>query len=392
MPLEKLLAFTKDVSDLSDKPNSSMTAAEVKAWFDAAPDEVRVYLNQLIDNLQSVVDGDSGADNVGTTNITGLNGATVQALLESLKALDDENRAYLLSQINGVVLGQIPDETITHNKFSPTNKSVVPHGTTTGVANAYAVNLNPAPSSYFEGMAVSVTMNVDSTGPSTLNVNGLGPIPLKKDNGLDKTNFKKNGVYTFRYNSMTVNFILQGEGGEYGTAEDAQVLAGYTVGRETGVVSGTMVNNGSGNIQASETTDIIIPVGYYNGGKVLTPRVVAGGVLIYDRQGLSGFNNVRTKKMEVLITKPGVYRVTMTIRTTDPATTTGQAQIYVNDIAVGINRTGTSASDTTFTEDITVNVNDKLQLYTNTTGIGANCPMTLKLYIQSMNPTVTVIL
>lgn len=118
MPLQKLTAFTKKVADLADKPNATMTAAEVKAQFDAAPDEVRQYLNQLIDALQSTTDGDSGADNIKATPIAGLTGDTVQAILESLKALDDSNRAYLQSQINGVVLGQIPDGTITQEKLA----------------------------------------------------------------------------------------------------------------------------------------------------------------------------------------------------------------------------------------------------------------------------------
>lgn len=116
--LDKLLSFTKKVQDLADKPNSTMSAAEVKAQFDAAPDELRLAFNQLIDDLQSVVDGDSGADNIGASAITGLTGTTVQSLLESLKGLDDTNRAYLLSQIQNTVLGQIPDGTITLEKLA----------------------------------------------------------------------------------------------------------------------------------------------------------------------------------------------------------------------------------------------------------------------------------
>ncbi|AYC29642.1 hypothetical protein [Paenisporosarcina cavernae] len=118
MPLQKLNAFTKKVQDLADKPNATMTAAEVKAQFDAAPDEVRVYLNQLIDALKSTAEGDSGADNISVTAIADIAGTTVQELLESLKALDDSNKAYLLGQIQGIVLGQIPDNSITLEKLA----------------------------------------------------------------------------------------------------------------------------------------------------------------------------------------------------------------------------------------------------------------------------------
>lgn len=106
MPLEKLNAFTKKVSDLADKPNATMTAAEVKAWFDAAPDEVRIYLNKVIDSLQSVADGDSGADSIGVTPIA-TSPSNVQGMFEWLKL-----------QIDELVLGVIPDGNITPDKLS----------------------------------------------------------------------------------------------------------------------------------------------------------------------------------------------------------------------------------------------------------------------------------
>jgi hypothetical protein len=79
---EKLVSFTKKVADLADRP--SLNSAELKNQFDAAPDEVRVYLNKLIDALKSTTAGDSGAKNTGASVITGLEGTDVQALLESL--------------------------------------------------------------------------------------------------------------------------------------------------------------------------------------------------------------------------------------------------------------------------------------------------------------------
>lgn len=112
MPLEKLKAFTKKVADLADKPNSTMTAAELKAHFDAAPDELRVYFNHMIDALQSVVDGDSGADSISATPIA-TSPSNVQGILEWLKL-----------QIDGLVLGVIPDGNITPDKlsFNPATK------------------------------------------------------------------------------------------------------------------------------------------------------------------------------------------------------------------------------------------------------------------------------
>lgn len=98
MPLEKLNSFNKKVSDLADKP--LMTSAELKAQFDAAPDEVRVYLNKLIDSLLKTTSGDSGAKNIGATGINGLTGSNVQALLESLKAEQDRLAIGNIQNIN----------------------------------------------------------------------------------------------------------------------------------------------------------------------------------------------------------------------------------------------------------------------------------------------------
>jgi hypothetical protein len=79
---QKLESFTQQVSDLADKP--SLNPTELKAMFDAAPDEVRVYLNQLIDALKLTTAGDSGAKNIGVTSISGLDGTNIQTVIESI--------------------------------------------------------------------------------------------------------------------------------------------------------------------------------------------------------------------------------------------------------------------------------------------------------------------
>lgn len=106
MPFQKLNVFSKKVSDLSDKPNETMTTAQVKAQFDAAPEEVRLYLNQLIDVLQSTEIGDSGADNIKLTPID-TSPDTIRGALIWLK-----------EQINVAQLGQITDGSITDEKLS----------------------------------------------------------------------------------------------------------------------------------------------------------------------------------------------------------------------------------------------------------------------------------
>lgn len=255
MPLTKLTGFTKKIGDLPDKPTpGSMTAAELKAYYDSSPEELRLAFNKLIDDLQVIVDGGSGADNIGVTSIAGLTGGTVQSLLEALKVSDDENRAYLLAQIQGAVVGQIPDGTITDVKLSNDPADIkqgfaahkadylkhTGYAVATGSANAYVATLNPALSAYAEGVSLRLKVNVANTGASTVNVNGLGTKAIKKSNGNDVAsgNLKAGSVYTLAYDGTS--FILQGEGGEYGTAVASDVLTGKTIGTEDGIVSGTL--------------------------------------------------------------------------------------------------------------------------------------------------------
>ncbi|MEH7355690.1 hypothetical protein V7150_19360 [Neobacillus drentensis] len=86
---EKLESFTKSVSSLPDEAVFN-SAAEGKAAFDWAPEELRVTLNKLIDAIEKTEAGDSGAKNTGVSTISGLTGNDVQTILEQLtpKKLD----------------------------------------------------------------------------------------------------------------------------------------------------------------------------------------------------------------------------------------------------------------------------------------------------------------
>ena len=98
--------FTFKHSSQVDNISSVYTAAEIKTYYDSRGVELRTFINALVGILNSVTDGSSGADNIGTTTISGLSGNTVQALLEALKTAIDE-----------AVLGQIPDNTLTTAKY-----------------------------------------------------------------------------------------------------------------------------------------------------------------------------------------------------------------------------------------------------------------------------------
>jgi hypothetical protein len=87
MSFNKLNAFTKKVADAADQLTGN--PAEAKALFDAAPEELRTYFNNLVDALKSSASGDSGAKNLGASGISGLTGNDVQTLLQNLKTIVD---------------------------------------------------------------------------------------------------------------------------------------------------------------------------------------------------------------------------------------------------------------------------------------------------------------
>ncbi|WP_106766821.1 phage tail protein [Paenibacillus faecalis] len=116
------------------------------------------------------------------------------------------------------------------------------YGESTNSGNAYSVTPSPVPSALESGLRVTVKINAANTGSATLNVNGLGAKTIKKSNGktLSSGNLKKDSIYTFVYDGVS-SFILQGEGGEYGTATAADVADGKTIGTENGIVTGTLI-------------------------------------------------------------------------------------------------------------------------------------------------------
>lgn len=113
------------------------------------------------------------------------------------------------------------------------------YGTTAGTATAYTLTLNPVPPALVAGLCVAVKVHVTSGANPTINVNGLGAKAIKKAEG-NSVSLVSGGVYTMRYDGTA--FILQGEGGEYGTASASQVLTGYSIGTANGIVAGTMPN------------------------------------------------------------------------------------------------------------------------------------------------------
>lgn len=171
-------------------------------------------------------------------------------------------------------------------------------GDTAGVANAYTLALNPAPSAYVKGMGIVVKIHTANTGASTINVSALGSVGIvdSKGSALTAGKLRTGGVYALRHDGT--NFQLQGEGGEYGTAGAEQTLEGYTLGTSNGVVNGTMHNNAGIQVMNPSSLypqglNFIIPKGYYDGIddtiRTIDPNFTSGNI-VKDKKlfGLTG--------------------------------------------------------------------------------------------------------
>lgn len=57
------------------------------------------------------------------------------------------------------------------------------YGVDTGTANAIVANISPAIASYTQGMTYRITINATNTGPTTVNLNGIGAVNVKLNDG-----------------------------------------------------------------------------------------------------------------------------------------------------------------------------------------------------------------
>ena len=153
-----LTVFSFSHSSQIDALYTVLSSTQIKAGFDSRAIDVNGKVTAILTALASTTDSDSGADAVKATAISGLTGTSVQALLESAKTLIDGkpdtanvytkaeinsttpsssgteilgaraitgvtgSTAYaqigdLKTQIDGVVLGSIPDDSLTNAKL-----------------------------------------------------------------------------------------------------------------------------------------------------------------------------------------------------------------------------------------------------------------------------------
>jgi hypothetical protein len=119
------MAFTKLTDDLNiiakldDEPNDEggLTAAALKAKFDEAGIAIQTFINAHIDELASIIEGASGASQVGFESKSAVPETNVQAAIENVQA-----------QIAAAILGSIPNDSISNAQMETAMKKGVAGG------------------------------------------------------------------------------------------------------------------------------------------------------------------------------------------------------------------------------------------------------------------------
>lgn len=326
--------------------------------------------NRIEGNIYAI---EEGSRTIDPTQVPASNQGTLRQFLDwfanRIKAITGKTNWYdapskTLEDLNSHINAPAPHSghaLVSDLTAHASNITHIPYAVVTGSANAYSVSISGI-TTYQEGLAIAVKINVDNTGASTININGLGAKSIKKPNGNDVAagNLKAGSVYTLRFNGT--NFILQGSDSA-GNATPADVLAGKTFSNDNGPDQvGTMPNNGnlfvtpSGNVQT-------FGAGYYAGITVNAVSVSAGDspILTLNATGYSTTSTFTQIVKNVKLIGNGSIRVKFDLYCphTNPVTVFGI--IIKNSVALQTFYTN-SNTPVTFSYDVSFSSNDTISL------------------------------
>lgn len=250
--------------------------------------------------------------------------AALKALSDALGGIDLTNLLQAITAVDNKVNTHSEDKVI-HPSY------VIASGTNSYVATIDGIQ------SLVEGLSIKVKFTNANTGTVTLNINSLGAKTLLKSNGnsLSQGNIKAGQICHIVYTGS--NFQLLGEGGEYGTARNSDVLKGKTIGTENGIEVGTLLPLTAGNYVISNV--LSNPPTISNTTMTLVKQVSISGLLAE--------SSIRVKL--------GFF--------TGVSSNTTYAQVYINGVPRGILRSNTTTTIVVYSEDFNVNNGDLIQIY-----------------------------
>ena len=221
----------------------------------------------------------------------------------------------------------------------------IPYAVATGT-NTYAVSI-PGGDSLVEGMSIKVKFTNANTGASTLNINGLGAKAIQKSNGnaLSSGNIKAGQIVHLVYTGSV--FQLLGEGGEYGTATAADVLAGKTIGTENGLVTGTIPSKAAATITPTTTSQVIAAGQYLSGaqtiaslgGNATAADVLTGKTFSSDSAGraIAGTMTNRGAVTSTITTQGGQYTIPQGYHSGSGKVTASFPNLIPENVKAGVN-------------------------------------------------------
>ncbi|GAB6086484.1 hypothetical protein [Alkaliphilus crotonatoxidans] len=243
-------------------------------------------------------------------------------------------------------IGEVHQEITTHRADYVRHPG---YAVTAGTGNAYTITTDPAPTAYVDGMGIVIRANRANTGAATLNWNGLGAVPIvdAKGNPLIAGKIPNGARLSLRYSSAAENFQLQGEGGEYGTATPAEVMQGYTIGTEEGVLPGTLAltgNAAAGDVIAGQTFYNTNPKSKITGTLALTGDAAAAQVLsgrtFYNtnpKSRLTGTMANRGAVTNTITTQGGQYTIPQGYHSGSGVVTASFANLIPGNVRQGVN-------------------------------------------------------
>ncbi len=118
-------------------------------------------------------------------------------------------------------------------------------GQTSGVANSYLLVLTPPLSAYTTGLQVEVKFHLPNAPGATIDVDGLGPIPLQKESGgilvpLDAADLNTDKIYTLLFDGNAFQVPIPSSG--IAVAHASEILSGIAR-----IATQAEVNNGLAN-------------------------------------------------------------------------------------------------------------------------------------------------
>lgn len=154
-----------------------------------------------------------------------------------------------ISEAQAAKFGEVEGALTTHKADNVSHDTYVTCATSSATAEKVVTATD---FTLVEGARITVKFaNANTATTPTLKINTEVAKPIVKADGTAFKNIKA-GVYSFVYSGL--NFTVQGEGGEYGTATASDVLAGKTIGTENGVVPGTLTLSSIGGVKFASGT------------------------------------------------------------------------------------------------------------------------------------------